>query len=164
MIFHTSLFFTVRKTPWANYSWRPSGTTGRSFESHAQRQYPDTGNWTSFEFVLFRYMNEYAAASLWPKVANQAEPVLDKVLAILRRVVFLVLIFSLRFLSFNALTLVCASKIGPPSRNSESPLIPVGMDASRPPSDLFQGWKPWILRTPEHFLPALVHKTKSRKS
>lgn len=29
---------------------------------------------------------------------------------------------------------------GPPSRNSESPLIPGVMDASRPPSDLLQGW------------------------
>lgn len=29
---------------------------------------------------------------------------------------------------------------GPPSRNSESPLIPGLMDASRPPSDLLQGW------------------------
>lgn len=30
---------------------------------------------------------------------------------------------------------------GPPSRNSESPLIPGVMDASRPPSDLLQGWR-----------------------
>jgi len=35
---------------------------------------------------------------------------------------------------------------GPPSRNSESPLIPGVMDASRPPSDLLQGWSTFAER------------------
>lgn len=35
---------------------------------------------------------------------------------------------------------VSGKNTGPPSRNSESPLIPGVMDTSRPPSDLPQGW------------------------
>lgn len=35
---------------------------------------------------------------------------------------------------------------GPPSRNSESPLIPGLMDAFRPPSDLLQGWNTFAER------------------
>lgn len=57
-------------------------------------------------------------------------------------------------------------KTGPPSRNSESPLIPGGMDASRPPSDVPQGWPSFdtnviIVFRSFHFLPRLPFNYRS---